>query len=157
MLWTEEDFFSIHSRRLRRLLYRDLRNDESAITFLAENELEHGKFLCCLSRLRNTPYWSIANDKRPKDEGKHARNEEMEEHDHAPIREAIIRVVRETDLKVLLCPEDMTQMAVGKEMLYDRLPDDVEDRVVWRKNFWLTDMALSVYVRSAGLFGSEMH
>lgn len=81
----------------------------------------------------------------------------MEEHDHAPIREAIIRVVRETDLKVLLCPEDMTQMAVGKEMLYDRLPDDVEDRVVWRKNFWLTDMALSVYVRSAGLFGSEMH
>lgn len=135
----------------------DLRNDESAITFLAENELEDGKFLCCLSRLRNTPYWSIAGDKRPKDEGKHARNEEMKEHDHAPIREAIIRVVRETDLKVLLCPEDMTQMAVGKEMLYDRLPDDVKDRVVWRKNFWLTDMAISVYVRSAGLFGSEMH
>ena len=28
-------------------------------------------------------------------------------------------MVRETDLKVLLCPEDMTQMAVGKEMLFD--------------------------------------
>ena len=37
------------------------------------------------------------------------------------------------------------------------LPDDVKDRVVWRKDFWLTDEALSVYVRSAGLFGSEMH
>jgi polysaccharide pyruvyl transferase WcaK-like protein len=81
----------------------------------------------------------------------------MKEHDHAPIREAIISVIRETDLKILLCPEDMTQMAVGKEVLFDKLPDDVKPRVVWKEKFWLTDMALSVYVRSAGLFGSEMH
>lgn len=135
----------------------DLREDESAKVFLAENGLEDGKFLCCLSRLRYTPYWTIAGDKRPKDDKKHTRNEEMKEQDHAPILEAIIRVVRETDLKVLLCPEDMTQMGVGKEMLYDRLPGDVKKRVVWRKDFWLTDQALSVYVRSAGLFGSEMH
>ena len=81
----------------------------------------------------------------------------MKEHDHAPLREAIVQVVRSTNLKVLLCPEDMTQMAVGKEMLFDRLPDDIKPRVVLRKDFWLTDEALSVYVRSAGLFGSEMH
>jgi polysaccharide pyruvyl transferase WcaK-like protein len=48
-------------------------------------------------------------------------------------------------------------MAVGKELLYDPLPDDVKKRVVWKNDFWLTDEALSVYVRSAGLFGSEMH
>jgi hypothetical protein len=29
--------------------------------------------------------------------------------------------------------------------------------VVWRETFWLTDEALSTYVRSAGLFGLEMH
>ena len=29
--------------------------------------------------------------------------------------------------------------------------------MVWREKFWLTDEALSTYVRSAGLFGSEMH
>jgi polysaccharide pyruvyl transferase WcaK-like protein len=51
----------------------------------------------------------------------------------------------------------MTQMAVGKEMFLDRLPADVRPRVVWREKFWLTDEALSTYVRSAGLFGSEMH
>jgi polysaccharide pyruvyl transferase WcaK-like protein len=135
----------------------DLRDDQSAKAFLAENGLKEGKFLCCLSRLRFTPYWTILGDKRRKDDNKHARNEAMKEQDHAPILEAIIRVVRATDLKVLLCPEDMTQMAVGKEMLYDRLPDDVKKRVVWREKFWLTDQALSVYVRSAGLFGSEMH
>jgi polysaccharide pyruvyl transferase WcaK-like protein len=33
----------------------------------------------------------------------------------------------------------------------------VKLRVVWRDKFWLTNEALSVYVRSAGLFGSEMH
>lgn len=135
----------------------DLRNEKKAKAFLAAKGLDEGKFLCCLSRFRFTPYWTIPGDRRKKDAAREARNEAMKEQDHAPIREAIVRVVRETDLKVLLCPEDMTQMAVGKEMLYDRLPADVKKRVVWRENFWLTDEALSVYVRSAGLFGSEMH
>ena len=52
---------------------------------------------------------------------------------------------------------DKTQMAIGKEQLYDLLPSDVKPRVVWRPDFWLPDEALSVYVRSAGLFGNEMH
>jgi len=135
----------------------DLRDDDKAIAFLEANGLEEGKFLCCLSRLRFTPYWTIPEKKRAIDPKRHQRNEAMKEHDHAPIREAIIAVVRQTDLKVLLCPEDMTQMAVGKEMLFDKLPEDVRERVVWREKFWLTDEALSTYVRSAGLFGSEMH
>lgn len=135
----------------------DLRDDVRAKQFLDAHGLQDGAFLCCLSRLRFTPYWSIPGSKRPFDPTRHARNEALKEHDHAPLREAITAVVRHTDLKVLLCPEDMTQMAVGREMLYDRLPDDVRQRVIWRKDFWLTDEALSVYVRSAGLFGSEMH
>jgi hypothetical protein len=48
-------------------------------------------------------------------------------------------------------------VSVGKELLYDPLPPDVRRRVVWRDRFWLTDEALSTYVRSAGVFGSEMH
>jgi len=60
-------------------------------------------------------------------------------------------------MKVLVCPEDRTQMAVGKEMLYDPLPESVKKRVVWRPDYWLTGEALSTYVRSAGLFGNEMH
>jgi hypothetical protein len=136
----------------------DLRDDAAAEAFLKARGLEEKTFLCCIPRLRNTPYWKIRN--RPFDaeaQRKHARNEAMKEHDHAPLREAIVRVVRETGLKVLVCPEDMSQMAVGKEMLVDRLPEDVRARVVWRESFWLTDEALSTYVRSAGLFGLEMH
>lgn len=134
----------------------DLRERQKAEAFLEANQLEEGKFLCCIPRLRYTPYWTIKQNVKF-DAVKHARNEEMKEHDHQPLLDAIIQAVTRTDMKVLICPEDRTQMAVGKEMLYDRLPDSVVDRVVWRPDYWLTGEAISVYVRSAGLFGNEMH
>ncbi len=135
----------------------DLRDDAKADAFLRENRLEVGKFLCCIPRLRYTPYWMIPAKKAVRDEQKHARNEQKKEHDCKPLRDAITAVVKNTDLKILLCPEDETQMAVNKEMLLDRLPDDVRARCVWRENYWLTAEALSTYRRSAGLFGHEMH
>ncbi|MDF1811134.1 MAG: polysaccharide pyruvyl transferase family protein, partial [Verrucomicrobiales bacterium] len=49
------------------------------------------------------------------------------------------------------------QMAVGKEMIIDKLPREILDRVVWRPDYWLTGEAISVFIRSAGLFGNEMH
>lgn len=134
----------------------DLRADAKALAFLQANGLEAGGFLCCIPRYRSTPYWLI----KPGvafDAAKQKRNDELKEHDHAQLRAAIVAVVRQTKLKVLICPEDRTQMALGKEMLFDRLPDDVKPRVVWRPDYWLTDEALSVYVRSVGLFGNEMH
>jgi polysaccharide pyruvyl transferase WcaK-like protein len=133
----------------------DLANDSAADAFLAAHDLAPGQFLCCIPRLRYTPYWLIRNT--PKDEKRHTHNEAKKAADHAPLLAAINAVVRETKLKILLCPEDKTQMAVGKEMLYDQLPSDVKPRVVWRETFWLTDEALSTYRRSAGLFGHEMH
>ena len=136
----------------------DLRNDDKAERFLRENGLEKGRYLCCIPRLRHTPYWRIhSRAMRQRDHVKQTRNREMEEHDHAPLRAAIEAIVRKTGMKVLVCPEDMSQMAVGKRMLVGKLPEDVRKNVVWRRDFWLPDEALSVYVRSAGLFGLEMH
>jgi len=135
----------------------DLRDDEKATAFLKQNQLEEKQFLCCIPRLRFTPYWVIPEKKAKPDAVKHARNEAMKQHDHEPHRQAIIEVVRNSRLKVLICPEDQTQMAVGKELLYDPLPDDVKARCVWRPDYWLTGEAVSTYIRSAGLFGNEMH
>ncbi len=134
----------------------DLRDDQSAKTFLAANGLEAGRFLCCISKLRYTPVWLMHAD-RPVDEAKHRRNEAMKEHDHAPLRAAITALITQTDFKVLLCPEDTSEMAVEKELIYDRLPEPMRRRVVWRPDYWLTAEALSVYRHSAGLFGHEMH
>jgi polysaccharide pyruvyl transferase WcaK-like protein len=134
----------------------DLRNDDRAEQFLKTSQLSPEGYVCCIPRLRHTPYWKIKPNTKF-DEAKHARNEAMKEHDHAPLRAAIERLVRETDLHVLLCPEDRSQMAVARELLFDPLPDAVRKRVVWREEYWLTDEALSVYRRSRGLFGLEMH
>ena len=133
----------------------DLRNDLKAKAFLNENNIKEGQFLCCIPRLRYTPFWKVKNV--PFNEEKHSFNEKMKEHDHAALLQAIIELVRKTKFKVLICPEDMTQMEMGKELLFDKLPADVKPSVVWREQFWLTDEALSVYRLSAGLFGNEMH
>lgn len=135
----------------------DLRNDKAATEFMQKNNLEDGKFLCVIPRYRNVPNWKIPSKNAPFNKEKNDLNESMKEHDHKALREAIIKVVRETPMKILICPEDTTQIDLGKEILYDPLPDDVKKRVVWRSTYWLTDEALSTYVRSAGLFGNEMH
>ena len=135
----------------------DLGNPAKAEAFLREHGLQPGKFLCVIPRARYTPSWRMPGKEGAFDPVKAARNDAMLEHDHAPLREAMVQVVRETEMKVLICPEDMTQMQIGKYVLYDPLPHDVKDRVVWRANYWLTDEALSVYRKSAGLFGNELH
>ncbi len=135
----------------------DIRNDKAAESFLKAHALETGKFVCVIGQLRFTPWWELPTKDHTVNEAKNARNEEMKEHDNAPIRQAIIELVRQTDLKVLIVPENETEIRIGKEMLYDPLPADVKPRVVWRDHYWLTDEAVSTYARSAGLFGLEMH
>ena len=135
----------------------DLRDDRTAEKFMKENGLEAGKFMCVLPRNRLTPWWEIPSKNQKLDEKKNARNELMREHDNAPLREAIVAVVRQTPMKILICPEDETQVKLGKEILLDKLPEDVKGKVVWRDRYWLTDEAVSTYIRSAGIFGLEMH
>ncbi len=134
----------------------DLKNDEAAVAFLKANNLEEGKFVCCIPKLRISPYWEMKKGVAF-DPKKHARNEEMKEHDIGPLRNAVIAIVQQTKMKVLLCPEDSSQMKLNKEMIYDKLPEDVKKNVVWRENYWLTDEATSIYVRSAAYFGNEQH
>jgi alpha-glucuronidase len=45
--------------------------------------------------------------------------------------------VRQTALKILVCAEVMSQMAIGKEMTGDPLPEAVKARVAWRANYRL--------------------
>ncbi|HSI33643.1 MAG: polysaccharide pyruvyl transferase family protein [Phycisphaerae bacterium] len=136
----------------------DIRNDAAADAFLKASGLEEGKFLCAIPRYRTTPYWQIhGKEKTATDEKNWKHSQEMKEHDNAPIRKAIEEVLRNTDMKVLVCPEDRSQVALGKEILVDPLPADVKNRVVWRDKYWITDEALSTYLKSAGLFGLEMH
>lgn len=135
----------------------DLHNDEAALLFMKTHGLEEGKFMCCIPRYRFTEEWLAKGKNRPYRQDHVDYNNKMKDHDNSPLRDAITAVVRQTDMKVLICPEDETHVALGKSLLLDKLPDDVKKRVVWRDHYWLTDEALSTYKRSAGLFGLEMH
>ena len=135
----------------------DVKNDAAAEAFLKAHGLETGKFCCTIAQYRFTPWWELPTKDPTVNERKTAWNQKMKEHDNAPVRQAIIEVVKQTDLKVLIVPENQTEIRIGKEMLYDPLPDDIKSRVVWRDSYWLTDEAVSTYARSAGLFGLEMH
>lgn len=135
----------------------DLQNDQAAIAFLQEHGLEEGKFMCCIPRYRFTEEWLAKGKNRPYNQDHVDYNNLMKHHDNGPLREAITRVVRQTPMKVLVCPEDETHVALGKSLILDHLPEDVKAGVVWRDRYWLTDEALSTYKKSAGLFGLEMH
>ena len=113
--------------------------------------------MCCFPKHRFTPSWQHVLKNRPFDPRLHQRNEEMKEHDHIPLREAITAVVRETDLQILICNEDETETEIGKTWVLDRLPDDVKPRVAWLDRPWLLEEAVGVYRQSAGLFSNEMH
>jgi polysaccharide pyruvyl transferase WcaK-like protein len=134
----------------------DLANDEAADAFLKSNGLERGKFLCCIPRLRHSPYWKMKKGVAF-DAAKHERNEAMKDHDIGPLREAIEEVVSKSEMKVLICPEDSSQVELGRAEIYDRLSSQARARVVWKDRYWLTDEAISTYRLSAGLFGLEMH
>lgn len=135
-----------------------VRDEARATRWLKRIGVEEGKFICVLPRLRYTPYYRVKN--LPRDEGDYeidAINAKHAAHDHAPLRDLITLWVRETGLKVLLCPEMTYEIAVAKEHLFDPLPVDVKPNVIWRDAFWLADEAASVYARAVAVISAECH
>lgn len=135
----------------------DVQDEARAAAYLKSVGLEEGQFVVCLPKQRHTPSWLHKEKRRPLDEAKHARNEAMKEHDHAPLREAIVAITRETKMRVLIGHEDETELPIGKEWVYDKLPADVQAKVVWRDSLWLVDEAMSIYRKCAGMASLEMH
>lgn len=135
-----------------------VQDEKRAQSWLRRIGVEDGKFICVLPRLRYTPYYRVKN--LPRDEGDYeidAINAEHATRDHAPLRDLITLWVRETGLKVILCPEMTYEIAVAKEHLFDPLPADVKPNVVWRDTFWLADEAASVYARAVAVVSAECH
>jgi polysaccharide pyruvyl transferase WcaK-like protein len=136
----------------------DVRDDARADAWLASHGLSNAGFVCVIPRFRYTPYFKIRNKAMSDtDKKRYDYSLSLAESDHAKLRMAIIALVREAKVKVLVCPEDESHMAIGKEYLVDPLPDDVKQNVVWRENYWRTDEAVSTYARSLGLVSMDMH
>ncbi len=135
-----------------------LRDDAKANGWLKEHQLEEGKFICVIPRLRYTPYYRVNNVPRvPSDDVRDAINNRTTEQDHAKLREMIVAYVRKTGNKVMACAEMTYQVEMAKEVLVDPLPEDVKAKVVWRDTYWLPDEAASVYAKAQAVISVECH
>lgn len=137
----------------------DVRDDEQAADFLEANELADGEFLCVIPRLRYTPYHEFkeVDWSEEKIRTRTEVNEAHAEEDHAKLREVIVRWIDRTRGQVLLCPEMTYQTEIIDPLLFDPLPDRVKPSIVRRKQYWLTDLAASVYARAAAVVSFECH
>jgi polysaccharide pyruvyl transferase WcaK-like protein len=140
--------------------YINIKNDNKAKTFLEENKLEDKKFICAIPRLRYTPYHLFNPNKNGWNEQKikqvEETNEKYKEVDHAKLREAMIRWVRKSGNKVLVCPEMTYEVDIMDELLINPLPSDVKPFVI-KRGYWLPDEAASVYARAKAVLSLECH
>lgn len=135
-----------------------LRDDVKGDAWLAEHKLETGKFICVIPRLRYTPYYKIRMTPQTEtDRAKDAINDRTTEQDHAKLRDMMSAYIKATGNKVLVCAEMTYQVAMGKEVLVDPLPEDIRRNVVWRDTYWLPDEAASIYARSLCVVSVECH
>ncbi|MDR1609988.1 MAG: polysaccharide pyruvyl transferase family protein [Candidatus Symbiothrix sp.] len=135
----------------------NIRDDGKATAFMEENGLEERSFICVIPRLRKTPYWLIRPGQSEEEIKKWEDwNNRWKEVDHAKLREAIIRWVRTTSKRVLVCPEMTYQVDIMDELLIDPLPDDVKPFVT-KRGYWLPDEAASLYSKAFCLLSFECH
>lgn len=135
-----------------------LRDDAKGFAWLKAHGLEEGKFISVIPRLRYTPYYKIRNTPRtPGDDVRDAINNRTTEQDHAKLRDMMIRYVKATGNKVMVCAEMTYQVEMGKEVLVDPLPADIKKNVVWRDSYWLPDEAASIYSKALAVVSVECH
>ena len=135
------------------------RNEASARFYMESRNLDDRKFICIVPRSRYTPYhrvhvriiWEQEHTDRVI-----AENLKFAEEDHQKLREVIIRYVRETGNKVVLCPEMEYQTELYEPLLYNPLPSDVKGHILMHP-YWTPDDAASLYARAAAVVSAECH
>ena len=128
-----------------------------ASDFLLKNDLEPGRFVCAIPRLRFTPNSFDDEHFHYSDPKKEAASMQAVEPDMEKLRAVITHIVRRHGLKVLICPEMTYQVPMGRRYLYEKLPSDVREKVVLKREYWITSEAESVYAQAAALVSMEMH
>ena len=134
-----------------------LEPESNAERFMLENGLEEGKFVCMIPRLRFTPADFDEDHFYYKDEKRERPTMLHLEEDMEKMRSLICSVVEKSDLKVLICPEMTYQVPLGRRYLYERLPEKIREKVVLKREYWITDEAQSIYSKAHSLVSMEMH
>lgn len=135
------------------------RKDSSAEFYMNLWDLKKGKFICVIPRLRYTPYHRIhvrIQWERQQIDRVIAENQKFAEEDHSKLREVIIRYVKETGNKVVLCPEMAYQTELYEPFLYNPLSSEIKDHILMHP-YWQADDAASLYAQAAAVISAECH
>lgn len=138
----------------------DLTDNPRAQTFQQKHQLEPGKYLCAVPRLRYTPYHKIHKSSRWSKEkiaNVESVNRQYQEIDHAKLRAAIIKWVRTTGQKAVVCPEMTYQTEIIDPLVINPLPEDVKKQVIAHDEYWLPDEAGSLYRDASAVVSMECH
>lgn len=138
----------------------NIHDEEKALKILNTFNLVEKEFLCIVPRLRYTPYHKIhdyVNWDQAKINEVNSINDKYKEIDHNKLRTVMINWIRDTGKKVLLCPEMTYQIDIMQELLIDPLPDDIKPNVFNMNEYWITDVAASVYKRAFAVISMECH
>ena len=133
----------------------DCVDEAGAEAFMKAGSLVSGQFICCIPGFRYTPRWEYFGT--PVDEQRREVNETSKTKDNGILCRIITETVRQRGLKVLICAEQIPELRLCKEAVYDALPDDVRRQCVLQRTWWSPDLALGVYRHSRCVCGIEMH
>lgn len=136
-----------------------LSNAAAASETLRRAGIDDPGFLCVVPRLRYTPYHRFRPTNLAQEETRRRDdwNDRHAEPDHARLRGLIVRWVRETRRPVLLAPEMSYQVPLLRPLLFDPLPEDVKKKTRALRDYWITDVAASVYAKAAAVVSFECH
>lgn len=121
--------------------------------YLRATGLDTERFICVIPRLRYT----MSSTKRPDDDIRQKINDEHVQHDMDLLIDVMARYIQATGNKVLVCPEMIYQLELGKRYIVDRFPASLKSKVVWRDTYWLPDEAAAVYAKASAVLSVECH
>jgi len=142
----------------------DLHNREKAEKYMKEKDLEPKKFITVIIRTNSSHIKAMYIPKKGDIIDKSQNpieptEEDIQQNDlwAKKLREVIIYWVKKTGFKVLLAPEVEKEIFYAKELLFNKLPEDIKPFVVHKGEWWNMDEACSVYKHSHTLISMEPH
>ena len=138
----------------------NIHDEDKALEIIHQFNLNEKEFICIIPRLRYTPYYKIHDYiswGQTKIDEVNTINDKYKEVDHEKLRTVMINWVRETGKKVLLCPEMSYQIDIMQELLIDPLPGDIKPYVSRMTDYWITDVAASLYKKAFAVISMECH
>ena len=118
--------------------------------YMLKNELENEKFMCVMLRISESK--AIFNDPT----GGMVSEERKLEH-MRKMKSFIERWIEQTGCKVLLCHETRGTIRSARKYLYDILSDEARRQTVYMDEFWTSEQAYSIFMRSRIVCSMEMH